>query len=118
MTARDFLALRPVLQDVLERAWRMSHDDRSRILVEKVTVFDLIWKGGVLVDGFIAGAWRIRREKRNATMTIELIAPVTGPRRVELEEEGTRLLDFLASDADERDLRIVAADWAGASQSN
>ena len=41
----------------------LSHDDRSRILVEKVTVPDLVWKGGVLIDGFISAAWRIRREK-------------------------------------------------------
>lgn len=96
----------------------LSHDDRSRIFVEKMTVRDLIWKGGVLIDGFVAGAWRIRREKRNATMTIELITPVTGPRRFELEEEGTRLFAFLAPDAEERDLRVVAADSASATKSS
>ena len=51
----------------------LSHDDRSRILIERIAVPDLIWRGGVLVDGFISGAWRIRREKREATMTIELV---------------------------------------------
>jgi hypothetical protein len=91
----------------------LSHDDRSRILVDRMTVPDLIWKGGVLIDGFVAAAWRIRREKGRATMTVELVNPVTGPRRVELEEEGARLFAFLAADADERALRVVDADWAG-----
>lgn len=85
----------------------LSHDDRSRILVDRMTVPDLIWRGGVLVDGFVAGAWRIRREKRHATMTVELVKPVTGARRLELEEEGTRLFAFVAADAETRDLRVT-----------
>jgi hypothetical protein len=90
----------------------LSHDDRSRILVRKVTVPDLVWKGGILIDGFVAATWRILREKHRATMTIELVEPVTGAQRVELEAEGTRLLGFVAFDADERDLRVVDAEWA------
>jgi hypothetical protein len=89
----------------------LSHDDRSRILIERMTVPDLIWRGGVLVDGFVAGAWRIRREKRQATMTIELVTPVTGARRVELEDEATRLFAYVAADAETRDIRIIAATW-------
>ena len=42
----------------------LSHDDRSRILVGGVKIEDLGWKGGVLVDGYVGAAWRIRREKR------------------------------------------------------
>ena len=91
----------------------LSHDDRSRILGEGMTVPDLIWKGGVLIDGFVAATWRIRRDKGRATMTIELVDPLTGPRRAELEDEGARLFVFLAADAAERDLRVVDADRAG-----
>ena len=91
----------------------LSHDDRSRILVKRVTVPDLVWKGGVLIDGFISGAWRIRREKGRATMTIELAVPLAGAPREEIEAEGTRLFEFLAADADTRELRIVEGDWAG-----
>jgi hypothetical protein len=92
----------------------LSHDDRSRILVEKMTVPDLVWKGGVLIDGFVAAAWRIRREKTAATMTIEVVKPVTGAARLELEEEATRLFAFLAADGDPHDIRIVDADWVEA----
>ena len=89
----------------------LSHDDRSRILIEKMTVPDLIWRGGVLIDGFISGAWRIRREKGRATMTIELVPPVTGAQRVELEEEAARAFAFVADDVETRDVEIVQASW-------
>ena len=74
-----------------------------------MTVPDLIWRGGVLIDGFISGAWRIRREQRRATMTIELVARVTGATRVQLEEEAVRAFAFLAADAETRDVDIVKA---------
>ena len=89
----------------------LSHDDRSRILVERMTVPDLIWRGGVLVDGFVSGAWRIRREKRQATMTIELVTKVTPAQHVEIEEEATRLFAFLHADAETRDVQVVDATW-------
>jgi Winged helix DNA-binding domain len=85
----------------------LSHDDRSRILVERMTIPDLIWRGGVLVDGFVTGAWRIRREQRQATMTIELLATVSGAQRLEIEEEAARLFAFAAADAEPRDVQVV-----------
>ena len=93
----------------------LSHDDRSRILVEKMTVPDLVWKGGVLIDGFVAAAWRIRRDKLRAKMTIEHVHPITALQHLEIEEEATRLFAFLAADAETRDVEIVAASWRGAS---
>jgi len=89
----------------------LSHDDRSRILIERIAVPDLIWRGGILIDGFISGAWRIRREKRRATMTIELVTDVKGPQRVELEEEAGRAFAFVAQDVEQRDIEIIPASW-------
>jgi hypothetical protein len=89
----------------------LSHDDRSRILFEKMTIPDLIGRGGILVDGFISGAWRIRRAKRQAMMTIELVTPVTGAPRVELEEEAARAFAFVAPEVETRDVEIVKASW-------
>jgi hypothetical protein len=92
----------------------LSHDDRSRILVERMTVPDLVWRGGVLIDGFVAAAWRIRHEKLHATMTIELVNPVSDAQRHEIEEEATRLLAFVADDAERRDVQLVPASWLAA----
>ena len=89
----------------------LSHDDRSRILIERMTVPDLVWRGGVLIDGFVSGAWRIRREKERATMTIELVPAVSGAQRVQLEEEAARAFAFVAHDVETRDVEIVQASW-------
>ena len=89
----------------------LSHDDRSRILSDAVSVPDLAWRGGVLVDGFVAAAWRIDRERGRATITVTLAQPVTPDQRVEIEAEGERLLAFLAADAD-RVIRLVDGNTA------
>ncbi|HSL77714.1 MAG TPA: winged helix DNA-binding domain-containing protein [Candidatus Limnocylindrales bacterium] len=85
----------------------LSHDDRSRILVRGVKVEDLVWKGGVLIDGYVGAAWRIRREKKAATMTVTHHVPVTPQQRADIEAEGEGLLSFLAADADPREIRLV-----------
>lgn len=85
----------------------LSHDDRSRILVGGVKVEDLVWRGGVLIDGYVGAAWRIRREKRAATMTVTLYVPVTGEQRAKIEVEGERLFSFLAADAYPREIQVV-----------
>jgi Winged helix DNA-binding domain len=85
----------------------LSHEDRSRILSDGVSVPDLAWRGGVLVDGFVAAAWRIDRDRRNATMTVTLAQPISPEQRVDLEAEGERLFALMADDPDAREIRIV-----------
>ena len=87
----------------------LSHDDRSRILSDAVSVPDLAWRGGVLVDGFVAAAWRIDRERRRSTMTVTLAKPVTPDQQLDIEAEGDRLLAFLAPERD-RQIQVVEAD--------
>jgi hypothetical protein len=86
----------------------LSHEDRSRILSDGVAVPDLAWRGGVLVDGFVAAAWRIDRDQRRASMTVTLAQPISAAQRVDVETEGERLLDFIASDVETREVRIAA----------
>jgi hypothetical protein len=94
----------------------LSHDDRSRIAGVGWGLVDFAWKGCFLVDGFIAGAWRLRRTARAASLTVEPMTPLTGPQRDELEAEATALFAYLADDlpSDVRDLRIEAAPTAAA----
>jgi hypothetical protein len=87
----------------------LSHEDRSRINGELSWGVDFGWKGPVLVDGFIAAAWRVRREGRVATMTVELGRRLSTAERAALETEAERLLMFLADDADARQLRLTTA---------
>ena len=71
---------------------------------------DFAWKGVVLVDGFISAAWRVRRERRSATMTVELVAPLDAPTRLAVEEEAERLFAFVAADAETREVRFVVVE--------
>jgi len=79
----------------------LAHADRTRILApgRHLGLFSSngIMKGSVLVDGFVRGAWIPARNDGTATLVItpfEKRLPKIEARWV--EEEGLRLLDFLA----------------------
>ena len=86
----------------------LSHEDRSRILSPNITIAELTWRGGVLVDGFVGAAWRIARERARARMMVTRYVTVDATQQAAIEEEAVRLLAFLAADADGRE--IVFAD--------
>jgi len=88
----------------------LSHDDRSRIAVDGYDLATFLYKGAFLVDGFIGGAWRLRRVGRTATLTVEPRVALTAAQRQELEAEATALLGFLADDAAASELLFAPAD--------
>ncbi len=90
----------------------LSHEDRARVLAEPLTVPDLIWKGSILIDGFVSGTWRHRLERGAATMAIETVMPISPAQRDELEAEARALLAFLTPTASSRTVTL-AADAAG-----
>lgn len=81
----------------------LSHAVRTRILADehrpRVFTVNGIILGTVLVDGFVAGTWKIARERGTATLHVEPFAPLSGPDRAAVEEEGAGLLAFAAADA-------------------
>jgi hypothetical protein len=90
----------------------LSHADRTRALSaeaadavrpaiqEPVSTF--------LLDGFVAGTWRIEREKSRgaATLTLRPIRPLSRRQTVDLTDEGAELLAFLATESTEHQIRI------------
>jgi len=58
----------------------------------------------VLIDGFVAGMWRLASSRTAATLTIELFGPMR--EREALEREAVRTLAFCAPDA-AHDLRFA-----------
>ena len=66
----------------------------------------------LLVDGFLRGAWKLRRERRAATVEIELDPALAEPDRAPIFDEGARLLEFLAADAHARG-RVPSASVSG-----
>jgi hypothetical protein len=84
----------------------LSHAERSRVIGAEATkrlytVNGLI-PGAVLIDGFVAGMWRLARSRDAATLTIELFGPA---RRRDAEER-----DALTAEAE----RVLAFGGPGA----
>jgi Winged helix DNA-binding domain len=79
----------------------LSHAERSRVISPEATsrlyTINGVIPGTVLIDGFVAGMWRLTRSRREATVTIELFGP---PReRGALAAEAGSVLAFAAPDA-------------------
>jgi DNA glycosylase AlkZ-like len=87
----------------------LSHGDRSRISGVLSWGVGFGRKGVILVDGGITGAWRVRRDAKVATMTIELGRRLTRDERRDLDEEAERLGAFLDPDG-RRAMVMVRAD--------
>jgi hypothetical protein len=73
----------------------LSHADRSRVIADgdRVRVFV---RGGLLVDGYVAGAWKLVRRRTAATLAVEPFRPFTAVEQDEVDRETQALLDFLA----------------------
>jgi hypothetical protein len=87
----------------------LSHADRTRIISDdfRRRLFagrNGVFPGTFLVDGFVAGDWRIARSRRNATLTVTSWAPVRERDRAAVMVEGARLLEFAAPDAGAREV--------------
>ena len=74
----------------------LSHADRARIISEehrkRVFTVNGIIRATFLVDGFVHGMWKIEKSRGEAVLRVDPFAPVPGPARAALEEEGMRLL--------------------------
>ncbi len=81
----------------------LSHEDRTRVLSEphRKALFSVngIMPSTVLLDGEVAGTWKVARDKKAATLTVATFAAVPKAQRPALEEEGTALLAVLAQGA-------------------
>ncbi len=81
----------------------LSHADRSRVIstqdTKRLYTINGVIPGPVLIDGFVAGMWRLARSRDAATLTIELFGPVRqgdAAARDALAAEAERVLAFAA----------------------
>ena len=89
----------------------LAHADRSRIVddAHRQRVFTVGY-GALLVDGFVAGIWRVSRERSRAVLRVERFRRFTADEQRAVSDEGDRLLTFVAADADDRDLAFVSGE--------
>jgi Winged helix DNA-binding domain len=76
----------------------LSHAERSRVIspgaAARISTVNGVIAATVLIDGFVAGMWRLDRGRDAATLTIELFGPVS--EREALADEAGRVLAFAA----------------------
>ena len=80
----------------------LSHADRSRIVDDEhrpaLVSKNLHVAATFLLEGRVAGIWKLERTKRSATLCVRPFSPPPARAKAELREEGGRLLRFLAPD--------------------
>ena len=93
----------------------LSHADRTRIITkeeawsiasrtqESISTFT--------IDGFVAGGWRIRRERDRATLLVKPLRRLSPDDETTLAKEGRALIAFWADDVATHDVRIDLAAW-------
>jgi hypothetical protein len=81
----------------------IAHADRSRLVDEKyrkaLVTKNLIVPPTFLVDGRIAGTWKLERTKTAATVTLAPFVPISKAAKAALKEEGEQLARFVAPEA-------------------
>jgi Winged helix DNA-binding domain len=90
----------------------LSHADRTRMA--SVEVADAVRPttqepvSTFTLDGFVAGTWRVERERARgpATLILRAARPLSKHQTADVTDEAARLLDFLAADSTERDIRV------------
>jgi hypothetical protein len=91
----------------------LSHAERSRIF-EESSRGSIFTRNGlvaatILVDGFVAGTWKLQRDARSATLTLTPFKRLKPADRRALEREAELCLSVAAPAQAQRELRFVAA---------
>jgi hypothetical protein len=80
----------------------LAHDDRSRIIADahrpRVASANLQIAATFLVDGVVAGTWKIERKGKRAALTLRPFGSVAKKDLKALQEEAHRLLQFVEPD--------------------
>lgn len=88
----------------------LAHADRSRVIEDdhrkRIVTANLRVLATYLVEGRVAGTWKIERAKASAALVLEAFVSVSKKTRAELVEEGTALLRFAESDARTLEVRL------------
>ena len=87
----------------------LGHADKTRVISKdhekRVAGVNAIIRGTYLVDGRVAGAWKVdRSRKTHVRLAIERFSPLSDDQTDELVHRAEELLDFAAEDAPKRSI--------------
>jgi hypothetical protein len=89
----------------------IAHADRTRILPEDYRKQVFLSSARVLntflVDGFVAGVWKIERAKKSAALVIQPFEPLVEADQAALVDEGERLLRFVEDKTETTEVRFA-----------
>ncbi len=89
----------------------LSHADRIRVITsdyyEQGFTRDGSMPSIVLLDGFTGAIWKVTRRRGTATLAIRPFARLSDEDTEALDDEGARLLAFVAADAAGREVTFV-----------
>ena len=90
----------------------LSHADRRRVIADdnrkKVFLSAARVRATFLIDGSVAGVWKIEKTKRSATLIVEPFTPLEPRDHDVLAGEGERLLRFATDGQPELDVRFAS----------
>jgi hypothetical protein len=78
--------------------------DRPRVFLSALRI-----AATVLIDGFVAGTWKLEATKKVATLTVEPFKPLPARAKKDVEAEAESLLRFAEPEARIREVRIAKA---------
>ena len=82
----------------------VAKGDRPRVFLSALRI-----AATVLVDGFVAGVWKVEATKKAATLTIEPFKPFAAKVKKEVEAEAEALLKFAEPEAKTHEVRFAKA---------
>jgi len=89
----------------------LSHADRTRIVADEhrpaLITKNLHVPATFLVNGRVAGTWKIERTKKSAALNIHPFAPLPAKAKAELKREGDRLLHFFEPEANSSTMQFM-----------
>jgi hypothetical protein len=86
----------------------LSHADRSHICGATGAHWptDGLHWSALAVDGFVACAWRLIRDRKAATLVVRLLGPVPAP-TAPRPRRSSALLAFVAPDAEQHQVHVA-----------
>jgi hypothetical protein len=90
----------------------LAHADRTRVLPEahrgEVVTKNLRVRATFLLDGMVAGTWRVARQAKSATLELSPFGRLPRGAKQALTEEGERLLRFAEPEAQTVTVKLAA----------